>query len=160
MRKTYPKLLKIIGIILAVPLVCFCSIIILQNFVLSLSSYQQSVAWRRSTSPLPEQVVKDLCNKLALPAEDQLCTSDDILARDFYPIIRKAFPPGETRYQDIQNVLEEYQSESEQLGRLADGQKYYRVSYDLRGDGTSAIIYYFYENGLSFRVQDYYEGID
>jgi len=160
MWKNLPKMVKIIFVILAVPVGCFLATICIETFVLTLVSHQQTVAWRRSTSPLPEQVVEDLCNKMSLPPEDRLCTSDEIMAPDFYPIIRKTFPPGEATYEEIQTVLGDYLWEKEPLSPLGDGQKYYRVSYDLRGDRASTILYYFYENGLSFQVTEYFEGID
>lgn len=153
---TSNKSIWLVWIVYLIPLGFFGCLFIL---FIAINKMEYS-RWRSHTSPLPQNIQIDLCNKLSLSPEDNLCKADDILAPQFYPSIQAIFQSGEVSYEEVDKLLENYYWKSEPLGQMSTGQEYYRVFYDLRGDKQYAIVFYFYENGLLYELQEFYEGID
>lgn len=116
--------------------------------------------WKNSTSPLPSNVQVDLCEKLQLSQDNPLCTGETVLAPRFYPEIKNFFSSGGNSYEEVQDVLGNYYWKSEDGGQVSPGRTYYRVYYDLRGDGKYAVVFSFYKYGDFIQLQEYYDGMD
>jgi hypothetical protein len=158
MRFTIVSLLKILGplnIFVIPALMCLCLVA-----VFAIGSARDFISWRETTSPLPPQIQTDLCTKFSLLPRERLCRSDNVLARDFYPIISKTFPLGQATYEEVDAILGSYELRRSDLKTWSDGQNFYWVSYDLRGDEAYRIVFYFYEDGEMFRIQENYQGLD
>lgn len=112
--------------------------------------------WRSTTSPLSEEVLKDLCEKFSGQESTRLCTSrEPIFAPHFFPIISDEFQVGRATYDEVQAKLGEYQKWKGPVITLGSGEKYFEAWYDLKGDSRTAIIFYFSENGEVIRIINY-----
>ncbi len=109
--------------------------------------------WKQSTTPLPHDVVKELCATLD-STEDEICTkgNKNVYAPDFFPIIVNVFNKKETTYDDVQIKLGKYQVDLEPLSKRSDGSDYFVSYYDLRGDGVTSIDFFFYGNYQNNRL--------
>ncbi|PKO13299.1 MAG: hypothetical protein CVU39_20015 [Chloroflexi bacterium HGW-Chloroflexi-10] len=112
--------------------------------------------WRNETTPLPKEVLTDLCQKFTGETSSRLCNSDKaIFAPHFFPIIEGAFPVGYSTFDEVEAKLGNYQKQKSEMITLGNEEKYFRVWYDLRGDDKTTIIFHFSENGLVRRVVQY-----
>lgn len=109
-------------------------------------SLPEDKSWKTETSPLLADVVNDLCSKLFLP-RDPICSGNsDVYAQDFYSAISRNFDKEDTTYQYVQQSLGKYQIELEPIEYSNNGYTYFVSYYDLRGDGYSKIVFFFYGN--------------
>jgi len=105
------------------------------------------------TSPLKTDVVRDLCQKLALSEDDPLCQPGAIVyAPDFFPAVRASFEVGVTTYEDVQEKLGSYQYKRGALVTQADGTAYFVCDYDFNGDRVFPVSFFFTENGVLERI--------
>ena len=105
------------------------------------------------TTPLEEEVVQDLCQKLALAEDDPLCQVGAIVyAPDFFPAVRASFQPGVTTYEDVQEKLGDYQYKRGQLVTQADGAAYFVCDYDFNGDRVFPVGFFFTDEGILERL--------
>ena len=124
------------------------------------TDYLQWRRWKNSTSPLPEEVRLDLCQKFIYPNHEPICSSSGTYAYEFYPFILNQFESGMTDYSEVEEVLGDYQWETDTDIPFA-GRYYFIVSYDLRGDRKSALLLFFYQDDEKlFDDAKFYEGVD
>jgi hypothetical protein len=151
--KSKDKLLSSIpfAICIAVTVLCLLSFVV--SYVIG-SFRQPDTSWRKETSPLDVETRINLCKILNLQTDDPLCLPNrDVYADQFFPLIERYFPNKSTTYDSINEKLGKYQIRRESISRDLEGNSYYRVWYDLRGDGVTAIVYYFSEkDNTAFRI--------
>jgi len=151
--------------IISLPM-CGCTLLLLLaavSFVgiIWVTDYRQGIRWKSTTTPLPENEVQELCIKLDISVNEKPCSSTTVFADEFYPFILDQFEEGQASFSDVENLLAEYQWEYEIAGPLADGSYYFVVSYDLRGDRATALLFFFHEeNEILFQTAKFYEGIN
>lgn len=148
--KRLPKFVSGLLIILSV----LCGLDILALTYLSGNAIDDK-PWRADTSPLPAETVNDLCQAFQLSKDHSLCQSEKtVFADEFFPLIKKALPVNQVTYEEMDEKLGKYQvRKGPTFHVVAEGISYYRVWYDLRGDGVTMIIYYFYEeDGKAFKT--------
>lgn len=105
------------------------------------------------TTPLEEEVVQDLCQKLALAEDDPLCQVGAVVyAPDFFPAVRASFQRGVTTYEDVQEKFGEYQYERQSLVTQADGTAYFMCGYDFNGDRVFPVWFSFTKESILERV--------
>lgn len=122
----------------------------------SLHNYNQRVAeqldYTKITTPLPRNIVDDICSKFELEANDVRCVPDSVVyGPDFFHDIKvylNGLPKHETAMDIVQDKLGAY------LVRCGkpDNDGIYSCRYDLRGDGIYPIFVYFNKEGHIYRV--------
>lgn len=105
------------------------------------------------TTPLPPEVVSDICHKFEVREDDWRCRADaKVYAPDFFPLIRSAFQPESSTYDDVQAKLGIYQYHCESLIIEANGNKYYTCDYDLHDDRVFPIGIFFKDDNTVWRI--------
>jgi hypothetical protein len=116
--------------------------------------------WRSKTSPLPLEVVLDICSRFDAQSESLPCSSPkNVYAPDLFPIIEDSLIQNETTYENIQSMLGQYQADFEPPVTLGNGEEYFVSWYDLQGDGTTAMVFFFNGDG-TLRETLYHLGND
>lgn len=113
--------------------------------------YKLSPDWRHYTSPLPDEVKEELCDKFVVSNEYEILCSEEneTYGPDFYPHIEKVLLPGDGEGLDFETVLillGPYQTICESFPQ--DSQYYQRCTYDLRGDRVHHFGIYFNKNNF------------
>jgi len=107
----------------------------------------EDTSWRKDTTPLSYDSIRNLCQKLSLPHEHELCDPDKIVyADEFYPIITRKFPVGKGTFEEVDKALGEYAWRREQTYTNDKGRRYYVIWYDFKGDRVTSIVYFFWED--------------
>ena len=105
--------------------------------------------WRSTTSSLSQEVVDDICTKFDADSSFPACkTKHSIFAPDLFPLIKEKFSSEDgSTYDDVQLMLSQYQTDYEAPVSLGNGEQYFVSWYDLRGDGETAIVFFFNGEG-------------
>jgi hypothetical protein len=108
--------------------------------------------------PLNTDTLQNLCNKLSLDTENQLCNgTSDVYASDFNETFNKQFlPKDETpaKFEDVEAIIGDYQDYCTPVeNEPTSGYGYFRCDYDLNGQSYWMYFFYFYypDNSL-FRI--------
>lgn len=116
--------------------------------------------WQSKTTPLPMEVVLDICSKFDSQSQSIPCQSPgNVYAPDLFPIIEDRLILKETTYEEVEFMLRQYQADFEPPIKLGNGEEYFVSWYDLRGDGITAIVFFFNDDG-SLREILYHLGND
>ena len=121
-----------------------------------LKAYETQVASRNDyklfTTPLPTDVVHDICSKLNLKETNENCEPDAIVyAPDLFDEITTYFnnlPNQDKTYDAVQAYLGNYLVSCQKT--TSDG--HYACDYDLRGDRIYPIAFFFDENDVYFQI--------
>ena len=114
--------------------------------------YSLSTKWMQKTSPLNSYTIEDLCIRLDIEKE-KICQDDypkPVYAPNFFPYIREIIQPknGEwATFEEVEELIGEYKVEQTDPN-FEKGVNYYRVLYDLKGDGVTWIFVIFYPTGI------------
>lgn len=147
-----PRNILAFGILGIVIICCLFSILLY-----SWKAFFPNNDWKQQTSPLRPEVISDLCNKLDLTDDNPLCNgSSEVYAPEFFPTIRARFQLNKSTYDDVQSLFGSYQSKYEPPIALSTGEQYYRAWYDFRGDGATALIFFFDQEDRVFRIVEHY----
>jgi len=147
-------------------IVIFSSLILLTGCCALLAKtyidYKKEIAlqaaddYKSKTSPLAEDVVQDLCNKLDLPAQDWRCQPETIVyAPEFFDDIKsylRNLPPALSNREEVDKLLGPYLLSCDPPQVINNFGKPYRCLYDIHGDDVSIIGVYFAEDGSINRV--------
>jgi hypothetical protein len=125
-------------------------------FQTSMDVYATNLAYNSDyklhTTPLPENVVGDICSNLDIERTSENCRGDvAVYAPEFFDEIKIYFnklPKEERTFDAVQKKLEVYLVFCEKPG--ADG--HYRCEYDIRGDGVFPVYFYFDKDGRYYRI--------
>ena len=113
------------------------------------SAYMQD--YSKHTRPLPDNVVKDLCEKFVESNDDLRCGHGvEVYAPQFFDVIKaKIFPRLDSKpsSDQIKQWLDIYQIGCEPPVRIHEIEQYYRCSYALGGDQIYPFSIYFNMDG-------------
>lgn len=113
---------------------------------------EQSNDYTKITTPLPRNIVEDICSKFELKSDDLRCMENaTVYAPDFYEDIKKYFDelPGElSTFETVQDKLGGY------LIRCSepDNEGYYQCRFDIRGDGKYPISVHFNKENYYYQI--------
>ncbi len=120
------KLIKFVLVIISGVLALVAGLFITTTLVLTWSSAKDYLTWKDKTTPLPHEVVEDLCQKFELTETDERCQEGaTIYAPEFFDVIKDAFTPLQDRvpgYDDVESKLSEYKYNQEPVTIVSDGQ--------------------------------------
>lgn len=122
----------------------------------SLQNYRKRIAdqadYTKITTPLPRDVVDDICSKFEIDQGDGRCLQDSVVyGPDFFPDILayfKRLPRHEAQLETVHDKLGPYLESCD----TPDNEGYYRCWYDLRGDGIYSVVIFFTKEGNIYRV--------
>lgn len=144
---------KVIFIVLGVLLLPFCCLSAATISTSLYSAFREGTEWRSETTPLSEEVVQDLCDKFSLQPSHDLCDQNGVVyAPAFFDAIDATFVPGISTYDEVQEILSNYQTKLEPPVTLADGTNYFVSHYDLKGDNITEVGFFFYGNGKLMKI--------
>lgn len=132
------KVIKILLVILVLGLVIFFLLVGLP-FLKMLGEYnKENRDYTLHTTPLKVEVIRDICEKFEIPADDPRCMPRaTVYAPEFYDDIKayiRSLPDEQANVVEVQRLLGKYEVDREPITKLQDGTEYYRIFYDLRGD--------------------------
>ena len=106
------------------------------------------------TTPLPAEVVADVCQRLELAPDQPPCrVAKPVYAQDFAYAIRDSKQRlGLRSYADVQARFGPYQFKCGPMVTQANGVTYYRCHYDLRGDRVYRFAFSFLDDDSLDRV--------
>src|SRR5574338_692221 len=141
-RKLFKLVLSVWGMF-AIAVGCILPIIIAMTWW---TTSVKEENWRSKTSPLPLEIVRDICSKFDSSSTHIECISQtNIYAPDLFPIIKEAFLSSKSSsYEDVQLMLAQYQVDFEPPVTLGNGDQYFVSWYDLRGDSVTSIVFFFH----------------
>lgn len=155
MKKIYKNLLKTILVIVGLIAFVVGCILPLKIAITWLSLPVNESDWRSRTSPLPQEVIEDICSNFDANSSYSYCKAEgNAYAPDLFPLIKDTYLSKESStYEDVQSFLGKYQVDFEPPVTLGSGDVYFVSWYDLRGDGVTAIVFSFNGNGDIEEVQ-------
>jgi hypothetical protein len=110
---------------------------------------EQSYDYTKITTPLPRNIVEDICIKFEIELDDPRCLEDSVVyGPDFFADIKDYFD-------ELPSELATFEAVEDKLGKYfvrcsePDNEGYYRCIYDIRGDGK-------YPIGVYFNKENYY----
>lgn len=106
------------------------------------------------TTPLEPAVVQDLCEKLSVPENSNLCKPGAVVyAPEFFPAVYRSFTIGVTTYGEVQARIGAYQYEREPSVAVPSlGGTFFRCLYDFRGDRVFPFGLTFTEEGTLYDI--------
>ncbi|MBI9049673.1 MAG: hypothetical protein JEZ00_09655 [Anaerolineaceae bacterium] len=147
---------KSIIIMFSIILLLFLLLCAFASFPEVYKAIRTKLTWKEPTTPLPVEVIEDICSQFELGENDKRCKSDAIVyAPDFFEPIVDHFKMKDGKwstYDEVQEKLDKYQVRIEPPSRRADGSEYYRVWYDLRGDGIYPIVMRFDSEDKLYKI--------
>jgi len=152
------RALRILGLVCVAVLLAaagvFLCLLLLYGTVLIVGEQIARHPVHEVTTPLKPEVVQDVCRALDLPEADPLCKPGAVVyAPDFFPRIKKAFKPGVTTYDDIQEKLGKYQYKCEDPVYYPSlEQTYFWCDYALNEDHVFPFSFAFTEDRVLSRV--------
>jgi hypothetical protein len=156
MSKILSNLLRIVAITLTIGMSLLLCGALARGALYGLYTYIDATHWREKTSPLDQDVIKDICLKFALPSDDPRCQpGSQVYAPDFFGVITRAFRPTDgvsSTYDEVQEKLGKYQFDYNPPVTTGDGLTYFRAWYDLKGDRVYPIVMFFYADGRLWRI--------
>ncbi len=156
MSKTLSNLLKITAISLVIGMSLLLCRLLVTTILYGFYGYSDAAHWREKTSPLDQDVTKDICRKFALSADDPRCQPGaQVYAPDFFGDITRALRPHDEEwatYNDVQEKLGTYQFAYEPPVTTGNGLTYFVARYDLKGDRVYPIVIFFYADGRLWRI--------
>jgi hypothetical protein len=155
MTKIFRNLFKTILVIVVLIAFVIGCILPLKIAITWLSLPVKENDWRSRTSPLSQEVIKDICSNFDTGSSYSYCkTSGNVYAPDLFPLIKDTYlSKGPKTYDDVQSVLGKYQVDFEPPVTLRSGEVYFVSWYDLRGDGVTAIVFSFNGNGYIEEIE-------
>jgi hypothetical protein len=112
----------------------------------------ESYDYTKRTTPLPQNVVDDICSKFALNQDDARCQPGAVVyGPDFFKDIKKYFnelPKQETIIPIADEKLGDYLVGCE----TSNSEGIYGCRYDLRGDNRYTIVIFFTKEGWLYRI--------
>jgi hypothetical protein len=131
---------------------------VFKDIYLSLQNYNKRLArqsdYTKITTPLPRDVVDDICSKFEINLSDTRCMPDSVVyGPDFFGDIKTYFrglPQKDATLQTVRNKLGSYL----ETCNNPDNEGNYRCWYDFRGDGIYSIIIYFTKENYIYRITD------
>jgi hypothetical protein len=149
MTRSLPLALKwILLLAVSVLLVPCCYGIIFEAVVLR--NYATRPKWHEITTPVPPTVVQDVCQKLNLPGDRRLCRPGAVVyAPELFPFIKRAFTPGVTTYEEIEQALGQYRYHCEEPVTYPGlGLTLFRCWYDFNQDHVFPFVFSFTDDGV------------
>jgi hypothetical protein len=154
--KNMRKVVLIGVVLLACGALMYFAMPVLVNAHASWQRYTERVArqsdYTKITTPLPKNVVDDICSKFEIDRNDVRCLPDAIVyAPDFFGDIKtylQRLPDQDATFEIVNEILGIY------LVRCGspDDEGYYSCRYDIRGDGIYPIFVHFTKEGQIYRV--------
>lgn len=157
------RLSKKTNVVLGIALVVFVFLICLYNIFPVANTvytrvivYKTSVAYRDNyklhTTPLPKNVVDDLCLKLFIKDSSESCNPDAIVyAPDLFDEVKAYFnglSDESKTYEAVQSILGTFLIHC----GTPDLKGRYRCQYDLRGDKIYPIAFYFDKHNFYYQI--------
>ena len=154
--KNKGRIILICVITLICLLVAYFATSVAVRIFTSLKNYDERIArqsdYTKITTPLPNDVVEDICLKFEIKSDDPRCLPGSVAyGPDFFPDIKEMLrhlPREEATYQTVQDKLGNYLLMCEQ----PDNEGYYACRYDLRGDEIYPILIFFTEANTIYQV--------
>lgn len=149
------KILLSVFLVVSIIMICVFLLPIARQFNTDMNAYETQRAYRNDytlhTTPLSEEVVKDICTKLEIKDTSEHCQLGTLVyAPDFFDEIKAYFegvPDQEKTFITVQSKLDRYLVRC----RVPDIEGYYSCKYDIRGDNKYPLFFRF--NNFDF----YYE---
>ena len=152
------KMIAFLGIALVIftSLTYFYILPIVNTFNTGMKAYETRVAYRDNfrlhTTPLPEDVVDDICSKLEIKTSSENCKSGALVyAPELFDEVKlyfKNLPNQDKTYDTVQDKLGTYLVYCEN----PDPDGNYVCDYDLRGDDRYPIAFFFNKDGFYYQI--------
>ncbi len=146
-----------IGISIVVGVVIIFFLVPLAVYIFTtLQTYNQRIArsydYTKITTPLPRNIVDDLCSKFDLSPNDKRCLPSSVsYGPDFFEDIKIYFevlPRQDKTFVTVQNKLGSYLISCEKPDNEGD----YSCTYDLHGDGIYRIGIFFTKDNFYYQI--------
>lgn len=120
-----------------------------------MDAYATRMAYRNNyklhTTPLSNDVVDDICSKLAIKSSSENCKSNTVYAPEFFDEIKTYFrnvPDQDKTYLNVDKILGTYLVYCEPPVPDGSYKGYYRCEYDIKGDKVFFIYFQFNEKNF------------
>jgi hypothetical protein len=123
-----------------------------KNMQIYATNIEYNSNYKLHTTPLPENVVKDICSKFNIEKTNEKCKENALVyAPELFDEIKIYFndlPEEEKTFDAVQNKLGAYLVDCEKPS--TDG--HYRCKYDIRGDKVLPIFFYFNKDHHYYKI--------